>query len=92
MEQYRVKLGERGELQIQSSEKLSPQEIQPLIDSSRLSQKAYYQHQKELESQQQFYTLILSGLVVLGLFTVSFAAVRTVSKTLIKAEVIRYVG
>lgn len=57
-----------------------------------LHQKAQLQHEKEIDKQHQIYTLMMVGLLSLGLFSVSFATVRTLSKYLKISEVISYVG
>jgi hypothetical protein len=89
-----VNLSPQGHLTVESTEKLSTDEIQPLLDSSRLNQRAYYASQKEIDKQHQIYTLMIVALLSLGLFTVSFAFVRTVSQVFKQStiEVNNYVG
>lgn len=91
LEHYKVKLNTQG-LLIQSTKPLTEQEIQPLLDSSLLHQKTQLEHEKELDRQHQIYTLLTVSLLSLGLFSISFATVRTVSKYIKTSEVIRYVG
>lgn len=86
---YKINLTHDGNLTVQSTEKLSPEELQPLIDSSRLNQKAYLQHEKaylqhekEVDKQHQIYTLLIASLLCLGLFSISFVTIRTVSRIL----------
>lgn len=92
LERYKVKLNMREGLLIQSTKPLTEQEIQPLLDSSLLHQKVQLQHEKEIDKQHQIYTLMMVCLLSLGLFSVSFTTVRTLSKYLKTAEVISYVG
>lgn len=90
-QQFKVNLSQ-GNLNVQSPIPLSQEQIQPLVDATILQQKAHLQHEKDIDRQHQVYTLMITALLSLGLFTVSFAIVRTVSKTLKISEVISYVG
>lgn len=89
---YKIKINRIEGLSIESQNPLTEQEIQPILDSSLLHQKAQLQHEKEIDKQHQIYTLMMVGLLSLGLFSVSFATVRTLSKYIKTSEVIRYVG
>lgn len=90
-QQFKVNLSQ-GALKIESSHALTAEQIQPFVDATILQQKAHLQHEKDIDTQHQIYTLMIAALISLGLFTVSFAVVRTVSKTLKKSEVVHYVG
>lgn len=84
---YKIILSQKGDLNIQSPNPLTAQEIQPLTDAAILQQKAHLQHQKEIDKQHQVYTLLISFLLFIGLFSVSFAGVRTISKNFKSSEV-----
>lgn len=78
IKQFKIKLETNGNLQIESSEKLTTDEIQPILDTARLNQKTHYLYQKELDKQHQIYTTLIALLLCLGLFSISFVIVRTV--------------
>lgn len=82
LKQFKISLTHKGSLTVSSTEKLSPEELQPLIDSSRLNQKAYFQHQQDIDKQHQVYTMLIASLLCLGLFTISFTAIRVFSRIL----------
>lgn len=94
LKQYKVDLLNNGDLKIQSSEKLSPEELQPLLDSVYLKQQAINQLQKDIDRQHQIYTLVMVIALTLGLFTFSFVLSRTVTRNFKQSttEVIHNVG
>jgi hypothetical protein len=77
---YKVKMSPELGLLIESQKTLTTEEIQPILDSSLLHQKAHLEHERAIDKQHQIYTLMIAGLVALGLFSISFATVRTISK------------
>ncbi len=77
---YKVKMNPEMGLQIESQRPLTNDQLQPLLDSSLLHQKARLEHERAIDKQHQIYTLMIAALVSLGLFSISFATVRTISK------------
>ncbi len=84
---FKIKMSPEVGLLIESQNPLTSEQIQPLLDSSLLHQKAQLEHQKAIDKQHQVYTLMIAALVSLGLFSVSFATVRTVSKFIKTSEI-----
>lgn len=89
---YKIKMNPELGLLIESQKPLTTEEIQPILDSSLLHQKAVLEHKRAIDKQHQVYTLMITALVSLGLFSVSFAAVRTVSKIIKTSTEINHAG
>ena len=87
---FQVSISELGELKITSTDEVSQENLQALLDHTKLQANAHLKYQSERDKEQSLYVVVAAIFICLGLFTVSYSLVRAIGSTFKTSEVTQY--
>ena len=84
---FQVSISELGELKITSTDEPTQENLQAILDHTKLTVNAHLNYQRDRDKEQSLYVMIATFFLCLGLFTISYSLVRAITSTFKTSEI-----